>query len=885
MTTDPGRIQSTISIQLEASEFPVIPGSAASIPIILRNLGSKQEEIEISLLGLHTAWITLPNTVFSLAPSQQQVIPMVVQAPLSPQVMAGNYPVKIRAVSKIDPRQQAESEISLKVAVYEVQGRIGVLMHSNQFTVTPGSSVTIPIVLRNQGLTPDSFRLGVEGIPTSWVSTSSPMTRLDPGEQKGITLNIHPPRSYQSKAGRHTFTIQLFSQQDPTQATQVPCTLTSAAYTQFTAQVEPEPVRVGQPARILIENQSNIQQTYSASFASPKNDLFFTPSQSEPLRIPPGEAGVIEFNTRTRLPNLFSRQAAYPFAVNITTSEKETRTLNATATSNPLLPLWVLPVILVVCLGIACVSAYLVLNYANPNPSATQTAQAAVAEIAGATQTAAFNQTAAAAVGEQDTDGDGLTNQREAELGTDPNNPDTDGDELKDGDEVLRLGTDPKNRDTDSDELTDGDEALRRGTDPRNPDTDGDRLKDGEEIRLGTDPRKPDTDGDSLNDGDEVTRGTSPVNPDTDGDRLSDGDEVKLGTNPLNPDTDNDRLNDGAESTNCPNFFNPDSDGDGIIDGLDLDPCDPVNPSLTATIVAGITSVPPTLLPTTPAPPASTSQPTAAPTGYPLTGIIIFESNREGNSEIYASNPANGSLTRLTNHPATDSQPDWSPDGNRIVFTSNRDGNNEIYLMNADGSAQINLTNNPADDQFPCWSPDGQFVAFTSNRDGNQEVYLVRTDGTELKNLTVNPANDFQPSWFSVKRLLTVDEWLAFTSDRDGNQEVYTMRPNGLEPVNISLNPAQDNSPQGNTDGEIVFSSNRDGSYDIFMINLDGTGLSKLSTNPGQDLLPAWSPDNLWIAFNSDRDGNPDIFTMKSNGADPANYTRNPATDAYASWH
>jgi Tol biopolymer transport system component len=111
------------------------------------------------------------------------------------------------------------------------------------------------------------------------------------------------------------------------------------------------------------------------------------------------------------------------------------------------------------------------------------------------------------------------------------------------------------------------------------------------------------------------------------------------------------------------------------------------------------------------------------------------------------------------------------------------------------------------------------------------------------------------------------------------------MRPNGLEPVNISLNPAQDNSPQGNTDGEIVFSSNRDGSYDIFMINLDGTGLSKLSTNPGQDLLPAWSPDNLWIAFNSDRDGNPDIFTMKSNGADPANYTRNPATDAYASWH
>ena len=41
----------------------------------------------------------------------------------------------------------------------------------------------------------------------------------------------------------------------------------------------------------------------------------------------------------------------------------------------------------------------------------------------------------------------------------------------------------------------------------------------------------------------------------------------------------------------------------------------------------------------------------------------------------------------------------------RIAFTSYRDGNNEIYVMNADGSAQTNLTNNPADDWGPSWSP------------------------------------------------------------------------------------------------------------------------------------------------------------------------------------
>ena len=66
-----------------------------------------------------------------------------------------------------------------------------------------------------------------------------------------------------------------------------------------------------------------------------------------------------------------------------------------------------------------------------------------------------------------------------------------------------------------------------------------------------------------------------------------------------------------------------------------------------------------------------------------------------------------------------DYSPAWSPDGSKIAFQSNRDGNWEIYTMNADGSNQTNISNNDFDDGSPSWSPDGSKIAFNTVRDGN----------------------------------------------------------------------------------------------------------------------------------------------------------------------
>jgi len=64
----------------------------------------------------------------------------------------------------------------------------------------------------------------------------------------------------------------------------------------------------------------------------------------------------------------------------------------------------------------------------------------------------------------------------------------------------------------------------------------------------------------------------------------------------------------------------------------------------------------------------------------------------------------------------------------RIAFQSDRDGSLEIYVMNADGTAVSRLTNNPAVDVFPDWSPNGDKISFTSDRDGYPDIFIINPD-------------------------------------------------------------------------------------------------------------------------------------------------------------
>jgi Tol biopolymer transport system component len=218
----------------------------------------------------------------------------------------------------------------------------------------------------------------------------------------------------------------------------------------------------------------------------------------------------------------------------------------------------------------------------------------------------------------------------------------------------------------------------------------------------------------------------------------------------------------------------------------------------------------------------------------------------------------------LSFHPANDGGPAWSPDGTQIAFESEREGNFEIYLMAADGTHPVKLTHHPAGDGGPVWSPDGTKLAFHSNREGNWEVYVMDVDGSHLVKLTHNPADDTSPAWSPD------GTQIAFHSNREDNWEVYVMDADDSNPLNLTRNPeAVDRGPAWSPDGKkIAFQSRQEDNIEVYVMDADGSNPLNLTRHPAVDQVPVWSPDGTKLAFHTNRDDNWEVYAIAANGND-----------------
>jgi Tol biopolymer transport system component len=247
-------------------------------------------------------------------------------------------------------------------------------------------------------------------------------------------------------------------------------------------------------------------------------------------------------------------------------------------------------------------------------------------------------------------------------------------------------------------------------------------------------------------------------------------------------------------------------------------------------------------------------------------GQIVFESDRDGNSEIWSMNPDGTNLKQLTHTdpPVVNTRPTLSPDGRTVVFERTVNEQTEIYSVKYDGTNEQQLTTSAeGNNGAPAFSPDGTKIAFHSDRaTGNRQIYVMNADASNQTRVTNDSGIDADPSWNNDGTKL------AFDSDQSGNFDIWTVNSDGSSPVDLTPNySSSDTDPDWSPDGQtILFVSDRGGATSVWKMNADGTTPDDLTDASIYDADVAWAPDGQHLAFVRDAGGQDfNVWTARPN--------------------
>jgi Tol biopolymer transport system component/serine/threonine protein kinase len=294
--------------------------------------------------------------------------------------------------------------------------------------------------------------------------------------------------------------------------------------------------------------------------------------------------------------------------------------------------------------------------------------------------------------------------------------------------------------------------------------------------------------------------------------------------------------------------------------------------------------------------------PTWSPDGQQIayaTEEVNDPASRLGISTLYVTALAGGARRKLVNGDGV--QPAWSPSGARIAYWSNVGGQRDLYTAAAGGGTPVRVTNDPAIDWSPSWSPDGRFIYFSSDRGTAMNLWRIAVDeasgavlgrpepvtagvqasaalprlskdGSRLvfrsRVASVNPAAvPFDPVTLRAGTPVLLDtrnniripssvspdgKQIAYFSLGEQQEDLFIGAPDG--PMRRLTDDApRDRSPVFTPDGRsLVFYSNRGGRWEPWIIGIDGGGLRKIAEAPREAVYVAVSPKGDRIVFNSD---------------------------------
>ena len=260
----------------------------------------------------------------------------------------------------------------------------------------------------------------------------------------------------------------------------------------------------------------------------------------------------------------------------------------------------------------------------------------------------------------------------------------------------------------------------------------------------------------------------------------------------------------------------------------------------------------------------------------PTGQFVIFASTQHRTtSDLYIKRVGGTAVTQLTNDPADDMMPAFSPDGQRIAFTSNRSGNWDIYLMDVDGGAPVQLTRDASQDTHPSFSADGSKLVYSSYsvQSGQWEMVVIDVDNPATKHY-IGPG--LFPQWSPTSNQIVFQRprqrgtrWFGIWIADVQNGEV-------LRPTEIAASAnAATITPAWSPDGKFVaFStvvdpdadkSNVPPVADLWIVSKDGADRAKLTHGQFANLQPAWSVDgSIYIVSNRAEIGVENIWSIRA---------------------
>jgi eukaryotic-like serine/threonine-protein kinase len=223
--------------------------------------------------------------------------------------------------------------------------------------------------------------------------------------------------------------------------------------------------------------------------------------------------------------------------------------------------------------------------------------------------------------------------------------------------------------------------------------------------------------------------------------------------------------------------------------------------------------------------------------------------------------PRNVTFEQLTTQTGVKRFPSLSPDGKWVVYEGNQSGNADVYLQGVGGQNAINLTrDSPDDDTEPAFSPDGERIAFRSERQGGGIFVMGRT-GESVRRLTDVGHN---PAWSPDATRIVYGTDDAHVLGRKRFSELWIVVVATGEKRRIfegdAVQPSW--SPHGLRIAFWKSFGEQQGQRDIFTIPAAGGTPVPVTSDPAIDWNPVWSPDGHFLLFSSDRGGTMNLWRV-----------------------